>query len=69
MNRKGSDMENKLNIARKFILKIALYEKPTTGDDFIFVCKECYREGYQRIEIKHKSTCVVGKVVNQIIRK
>ena len=59
-------IKDKLEIATKFILKIAAWRRMIPGDDFEYVCKECDKIGYEVIDIKHKRTCEIGKVIKQI---
>lgn len=49
----------------EFILKYSFSEKLIPGDDYVYVCKFCGKEGYEKSSTQHKILCEVGRLLNK----
>lgn len=64
-----TQLRRKIVEFREFVLKYSFREKLIGGDDFAYICNFCGEEGYEKLDIKHKKPCEVGKLLNEDLKK
>jgi len=56
--------EKQLKIAQAFIEKVAFQDVAFDSDNFLTKCKKCGEGAWLTKDIKHKRTCVIGKILD-----
>ena len=68
-NKTEKQLRQQVADLRGFILKYSFSEKPIAGDDYVYVCKFCGQEGYERLTTKHEKSCEVGRKLRNTCKK
>ena len=58
-------LRSQISIMHNFILKHSFSKKLIPGDDYVYVCKFCGKEGYEKSSTQHKRLCEVGGLLNK----
>ena len=64
-NKTEKQLRQRVANLHEFILKHSFSKKLIPGDDYVYVCKFCGKEGYEKSSTQHKRLCEVGRLLKK----